>query len=98
VASSAAPSLLRTLSTDKFPFGQVSPSIYSPSEGSSGGILEQAWMTKMAKEIARKVKEEQDKDKVEQQRQSTPNSSKIREVNEGRRLDGLPDAPPAYAA
>jgi distribution and morphology protein 34 len=97
VASSAAPSLLRTLSTDKFSFGQGSPTIYSPTEGSSGGILEQAWMTKMAKEIARKVKDEQDKD--ERQRQSRPSSNKRREIDEeGRSLDGLSDAPPAYAA
>jgi distribution and morphology protein 34 len=94
-SSSVAPSLLRTLSTDKLPFGQSSP-LYSPSEGSSGGILEQAWMMKMAKEIARKVKEEQDKD--ERRRQLRPTSTKGVEVDEGRSLDGMSDAPPAYAA
>jgi distribution and morphology protein 34 len=94
-SSSVTPSLLRTLSTDKLAFGQSSPSVYSPSEGSSGGILEQAWMMKMAKEIARKVKEEQDKD--ERQRVSRPSNTKMRDVEDGRSLDEMSDAPPAYA-
>ncbi|KAF3045058.1 ERMES complex subunit [Didymella heteroderae] len=48
--------LLRSLSFDKIAF--ISP----PNEAeSSGGILEQAWMTKMAQEIARKVQQEKDR-------------------------------------
>jgi distribution and morphology protein 34 len=48
--------LLRSLSFDKIAF--TSP----PNEAeSSGGILEQAWMTKMAQEIARKVQQEKDR-------------------------------------
>lgn len=48
--------LLRSLSFDKIAF--TSP----PNESeSSGGILEQAWMTKMAQEIARKVQQEKDR-------------------------------------
>jgi distribution and morphology protein 34 len=50
--------LLRSLSFDK-----ISALSSPPTEeaSSSGGILEQAWMMKMAQEIARKVQEEKDK-------------------------------------
>ncbi|KAF2430817.1 hypothetical protein EJ08DRAFT_211183 [Tothia fuscella] len=94
-ASAAPPSLLRTLSTDKITFGQMSPSIYSPSEGSSGGILEQAWMNKIAREIAKKVHEEREKD--ERNRDGVSGEGKRRELDEVRSLDGMGDAPPAYA-
>jgi distribution and morphology protein 34 len=95
--SSVAPSLLRTLSTDKIAFGQMSPSAYSPSEGSSGGILEQAWMNKIAREIARKVKEEQEKDERHRV-MSAQGGQKRRELDDERSLDGMSEAPPAYAA
>lgn len=55
------------------------------SEGSSGGILEQAWMQKMATEIARKVEKERTK-----QRLCRPSSE-----------DGISEsaeAPPAYVS
>ena len=59
-------------------------------------------MMKMAKEIAKKVREEQSKEErkwEESQRGSrAPSSSKRREVDaEARSEDGLSDAPPAYA-
>lgn len=56
VQQSTSP-LLRSLSFDKV------PSLASPpdSASSSGGILEQAWMHKMAQEIARKVQEEKNR-------------------------------------
>jgi len=46
--------LLRTYSLEKL----APHSMVTPVESSSGGILEQAWMHKMAAEIARKVAEE----------------------------------------
>ncbi|KAF1943710.1 mitochondrial distribution and morphology protein 34 [Clathrospora elynae] len=62
--------LLRSLSFDKVSSLSAlcsPPSSTSPPSAqvtpSSGGILEQAWMQKMAQEIARKVQEEKDKDK-----------------------------------
>lgn len=56
VQQSTSP-LLRSLSFDRV------PTLSSPPETvpSSGGILEQAWMHKMAQEIARKVEEEKDR-------------------------------------
>jgi distribution and morphology protein 34 len=96
-----APSLLRTLSTDKMAFNHGATGLHSPSEGSNGGILEQAWMMKMAKEIAKKVREEQSKEErkwEESQRGSKPPVQGKREVDvETRSEDGLSDAPPAYA-
>lgn len=56
--------------------------------GSSGGILEQAWMTKMATEIARRVSEEREK----QQDAHTP---RLQPSKTGRHHDD--EAPPAYA-
>lgn len=84
--------LLRSLSTDKMAF--------SPSEGSTGGILEQAWMMKMANEIAKKVREEQSKEERKWTENSrAPRASiKRREADvDARSEDGLSDAPPAYA-
>lgn len=96
----ASSPLLRSLSFDKIsPLAaathknQLSPS-YAESEGSSGGILEQAWMMKMAQEIARKVGEEKARS-----RSRSPLGQ-----GAGKRSQGLfepeemMDAPPAYVA
>ncbi|KAF2492779.1 hypothetical protein BU16DRAFT_529056 [Lophium mytilinum] len=88
--------LLRSLSLDKMPFptpsSSSSPSRHplSPAESGSGGILEQAWMTKMANEIARRVQDEKDKESRGEQRGA-------------RKLEGMweagdVEAPPAYEA
>jgi distribution and morphology protein 34 len=54
--------LLRSLSFDKISALSSPPAEEATSSSSgSGGILEQAWMMKMAQEIARKVQEEKDK-------------------------------------
>ncbi|KAF1840126.1 uncharacterized protein K460DRAFT_203509 [Cucurbitaria berberidis CBS 394.84] len=58
-AQQATSPLLRSLSFDRVPLLASPP--YVESAGSSGGILEQAWMLKMAQEIARKVQEEKDR-------------------------------------
>ncbi|EMC93854.1 hypothetical protein BAUCODRAFT_212469 [Baudoinia panamericana UAMH 10762] len=57
-------------------------------QGSSGGILEQAWMMKMATEIARRVAEE----KTPQGRLWRPGSDDGQDATGGR------EAPPAYAS
>jgi mitochondrial distribution and morphology protein 34 len=105
--------MLRSLSLDKIPFPQnasvtsnsrlpVSPP-YAES-ALPGGILEQAWMMKMAAEIARKVHEEKDKEaKLEREnagngnRQSRPHSNKA-EGLWARSEDDEVEAPPAYVA
>ncbi|QDS69431.1 hypothetical protein FKW77_005363 [Venturia effusa] len=89
-----ASTFFRTMSADKIgTTGLPSP------EGSNGRILEQAWMMKMANEIAKKVREEQAKEEkilAEQGRARAP--SKRRDVAaETSSEDGLTDAPPAYA-
>ncbi|KAF1919483.1 hypothetical protein BDU57DRAFT_512615 [Ampelomyces quisqualis] len=86
--------LLRSLSFDK-----ISALSSPPAEeaSSSGGILEQAWMMKMAQEIARKVQEEKDKADRGQRRRS----GKIDQPsgNSGIWAGGDDvDAPPAYVA
>jgi distribution and morphology protein 34 len=86
--------LLRSLSFDK-----ISALSSPPTEeaSSSGGILEQAWMMKMAQEIARKVQEE--KDKADRGR-----GSRDRKTVNGAATGGIwageedVDAPPAYVA
>lgn len=87
--------LLRSLSFDK-----ISALSSPPTEeaGSSGGILEQAWMMKMAQEIARKVQEE--KDKADRSRSRGQGSSSKREEAGGGMWAGDEDvdAPPAYVA
>lgn len=60
VQQSTSP-LLRSLSFDKVSSLSSPPDHESESVGSSGGILEQAWMLKMAQEISRKVQEEKDR-------------------------------------
>ncbi|KAF2032150.1 hypothetical protein EK21DRAFT_99244 [Setomelanomma holmii] len=84
--------LLRSLSFDK-----VSALSSPPTEeaAGSGGILEQAWMMKMAQEIARKVQEEKDKaDRLRSQGSSSkgPTSGGVWAGEED------VDAPPAYVA
>jgi distribution and morphology protein 34 len=63
----------------------------------SGGILEQAWMMKMAQEIARKVQEE--KDKADRRRERGSKGGKSSNVSGGIWAgDEDVDAPPAYVA
>jgi len=105
--------MLRSLSLDKIPFPQ-NASVTSNSRlpmsppytesALPGGILEQAWMMKMAAEIARKVQEEKDKEaKLEREnagngnRQSRPHSNKV-EGLWARSEDDEVEAPPAYVA
>ncbi|TID23488.1 mitochondrial distribution and morphology protein 34 [Venturia nashicola] len=89
-----ASTFFRTMSADK-----IGTTGLSSPEGSNGGILEQAWMMKMANEIAKKVREEQSKEekkRAEQGRSRAP--SKRRDAAaETSSEDGLSDAPPAYA-
>lgn len=89
-----ASTFFRTMSADK-----IGTTGFSSPEGSNGGILEQAWMMKMANEIAKKVREEQSKEErkwAEQGRSPAP--SKRRDAAaETSSEDGLSDAPPAYA-
>lgn len=105
--------MLRSLSLDKIPFPQNASVTsnsrlpMSPPYAESalpGGILEQAWMMKMAAEIARKVQEEKDKEaKLEREnagngnRQSRPHSNKV-EGLWARSEDDEVEAPPAYVA
>lgn len=105
--------MLRSLSLDKIPFPQNASVTsnsrlpMSPPYAESalpGGILEQAWMMKMAAEIARKVHEEKDKEaKLEREnagngnRQSRPHSNKV-EGLWARSEDDEVEAPPAYVA
>ncbi|KAJ8108792.1 hypothetical protein OPT61_g7922 [Boeremia exigua] len=84
--------LLRSLSFDKIAL--ASP----PNEAeSSGGILEQAWMTKMAQEIARKVQQEKDRGLSSRDQSPAPRSSKRPSRGIWASEDEL-EAPPAYVA
>jgi distribution and morphology protein 34 len=75
---------LRTLSSEKIFGAPLSPrSEAGSSAGSSGGILEQAWLNKIARDIARKVDEERRRSSEEEER---------RKEHEGGRMS----APPAY--
>ncbi|CBX96074.1 ERMES complex subunit [Plenodomus lingam] len=95
VQQSTSP-LLRSLSFDRV------SSLSSPSSAdttpSSGGILEQAWMHKMAQEIARKVQEEKDRGsprprpRHERRKTAPGNSAGMWTNNEEI------EAPPAYVA
>jgi distribution and morphology protein 34 len=82
--------LLRSLSFDK-----ISSLSSPPTEeaSSSGGILEQAWMMKMAQEIARKVQEE--KDKADHRRGQSSKGAASGGIWAN---DEDVDAPPAYVA
>ncbi|OSS49128.1 hypothetical protein B5807_05730 [Epicoccum nigrum] len=84
--------LLRSLSFDKIAL--TSP----PNEPeSSGGILEQAWMTKMAQEIARKVQQEKDREASSRDQSPLSRSSKRPSRGIWASEDEL-EAPPAYVA
>ena len=58
---------------------------FSEGQTFSGGILEQAWMTKMANEVAKRVAEEKLK-------------GKWRRASEGEASMREDEAPPAYAS
>jgi distribution and morphology protein 34 len=82
------------LSSEKLAFGSqmgnlgapFSPPSESSASNSSGGILEQAWLNKIAKDIARKVEEER--------RRQNPEPEKGGARRE-QMMEELP--PPAYA-
>lgn len=93
--------LLRSLSFDKVSSLSAlcsPPRTSSPPNAdfmaSSGGILEQAWMTKMAQEIARKVQEEKD------QSSRRPSHTRTKTAPTGGfwQSDDEIEAPPAYVA
>ena len=94
--------LLRSLSFDKVSSLSAlcsPPRTSSPpnadSMSSSGGILEQAWMQKMAQEIARKVQEEKDKSSGRR-----PSNARTKTAPTGgfwQNEDEI-EAPPAYVA
>jgi distribution and morphology protein 34 len=105
--------LLRSLSFDKVSnlssasagskFSMSPPYSAESASNSSGGILEQAWMTKMANEIARKVELEKNRRRRESRSQSPSppqGSSKSRRRPHGGMWasDDEVDAPPAYVA
>ncbi|PSN72159.1 hypothetical protein BS50DRAFT_244330 [Corynespora cassiicola Philippines] len=88
--------LLRSLSFDKVSsLSSTSKMPLSPtfteSTSSSGGILEQAWMLKMAQEIARKVQDEK-----ERSRGPSPQPQGSKGIWTAADLEA--DAPPAYVA
>jgi mitochondrial distribution and morphology protein 34 len=83
------------------PLNPSSPTSFDGfSMGSSGGILEQAWMLKMAREIARRVEEEQQKAVSKAAEANRPHNSANSSKSAGfwERSEELDDAPPAYAA
>ncbi|ORY12958.1 mitochondrial distribution and morphology protein 34 [Clohesyomyces aquaticus] len=90
-------------STSKLPVSPHSSEDGSASQSeTTGGILEQAWMLKMAQEIARKVQEEKDRGDGSPTRRPKPRrASKSADGGGGRRLwagDEELEAPPAYVA
>jgi distribution and morphology protein 34 len=100
-AAQATSPLLRSLSLDKISSmsstskNPISPHSYTESI-SSGGILEQAWMLKMAQEIAKRVQEEKDKEAArDRDPAGPPGSSSKRGIWAG---EEDMDAPPAYVA
>lgn len=93
-ASTSSFPLLRSLSSDKLAKGGSEYSFASGS-GSSGGILEQAWIQKMAREIAKKVKEEKERlerMEIEARSQAGLEGKRARRSEEPREFE----APPAY--
>jgi distribution and morphology protein 34 len=98
--------LLRSLSFDRLPTLSAnapnlprSPSYAESSTSSSGGILEQAWMLKMAQEIARKVQEEKERESSRErgQRLHHPQPQSAKAMRGGLWEEEM-DAPPAYHA
>lgn len=116
----ASSPLLRSLSFDKMPSlhtqmsaagaGAMSPPYAESTTSSAGGILEQAWMLKMANEIARKVREEKGRCGGGSRSPSPPEREARRprekEAESSKRAQGglwdaaevCLDAPPAYVA
>lgn len=99
------PSLPRSSSelsiSDLLPSYPFSSGDGSGQGGSSGGILEQAWMTKMATEIARRVAEERER-QAQFGSQLTPSSTIRQRPRQEKGVEvvdseGDGDAPPAYA-
>ncbi|KAJ4290568.1 ERMES complex subunit [Kalmusia sp. IMI 367209] len=94
----ASSPLLRSLSFDKVSTlsaahkHPLSPPYAESTTSSSGGILEQAWMLKMAQEIARKVHEEKNRDR------SPPPQSSSKAGGLWVSAEEEMDAPPAYVA
>ncbi|KAF2727341.1 hypothetical protein EJ04DRAFT_517307 [Polyplosphaeria fusca] len=102
--------LLRSLSFDKISTlssssgtkNPLSPSAESSASSSNGGILEQAWMLKMAMEIARKVGEEKERASA---LPTPPMPRRRSEKRSGGGMwvqqqeeEGVGEAPPAYRA
>ena len=92
-----APALARTSSElsisdllPSYPFAEG-----SGHGGSTGGILEQAWMTKMAREIARRFTEERDK---ADQRRSSVGLGADKGEGFGDTESGFMPPPPAYGS
>jgi distribution and morphology protein 34 len=92
-ASTASFPLLRSLSSDRLARGGSEYSFGSGS-GSSGGILEQAWIQKMAREIARKVREERVR---LEQAEAGGREGKRRDIDGGSN-EAEVSPPPAYGA
>lgn len=89
--------LLRSISSDKLARMQGgSEHSFASGSGTSGGILEQAWIQKMAREIARKVKEEKDRlERMEREAMSAVAEGKSAERNAA--ANGDEEPPPAYS-
>ncbi|KAJ4356662.1 ERMES complex subunit [Didymosphaeria variabile] len=98
----ASSPLLRSLSFDKVSSlsaahnkGPLSPPYSESTTSSSGGILEQAWMLKMAQEIAKKVREEKDRSRSPSPPQGGRSSKRSQGLWEA---EEMMEAPPAYVA
>lgn len=96
-ASTTSFPLLRSLSSDMLARGGSEYSFASGS-GSNGGILERSWIQKMAREIARKVREE--KERLERMEGRGRGEGKRRAVGDGvdgGEVEGMPPPPPYQA-
>ncbi|KAF2264221.1 mitochondrial distribution and morphology protein 34 [Lojkania enalia] len=93
--------LLRSLSFDRVStLSSSSKNPLSPTYAestTSGGILEQAWMLKMAQEIARKVQGEKDREAARDRQQHAPPPQAPKGPAAGLWEEEI-DAPPAYHA
>ncbi|KAL1606331.1 ERMES complex subunit [Paraconiothyrium brasiliense] len=101
----ASSPLLRSLSFDKVSSlsaahnkGPLSPPYAESTTSSSGGILEQAWMLKMAQEIAKKVREEKDRSRSPSPPQGPRSRSSKRAQGLWDGAEEMMEAPPAYVA
>jgi distribution and morphology protein 34 len=84
--------LLRSLSFDRI--ASTSPPNAYTDSASSGGILEQAWMLKMAQEIARKVQDE--KERAASSRDGSPQPRRTKAARGIWAGEDEIEAPPAY--